>query len=56
MARRATTARSPPRGEASIPLTAVAPAEFTYRDKRLGDTETVMVETHPDVFRFLESN
>jgi len=31
-------------------VTAVAPAQFAYRDKRLGDTETVMVETHPDVF------
>jgi len=34
----------------SIPVTAVAPAQFAYRDKRLGDTETVMVDTHPDVF------
>jgi len=31
-------------------VTAVAPVQFAYRDKRLGDTETVMVETYPDVF------
>src|SRR3989442_12966457 len=50
MARLATRARLPQRGAASIPVTAVAPAQFAYRDKRLGDTETVMVDTHPDVF------
>jgi len=50
MARLATRTRLPQRGAASIPVTAVAPAEFAYRDKRLGDTETVMVDTHPDVF------
>ena len=44
------TARPSHRNDASIPLTAVAPAEFAYRDKRLGDTEAVMVDTHPDVF------
>src|SRR2546428_13005124 len=41
---------APHRCEASIPLTAVAPAGFAYRDKRLGDIETVMVDTHPDGF------
>src|SRR3989442_3888449 len=50
MARLATRARLPQRGAASIPVTAVAPAEFAYRDKRLGDTETVMVDTHPYAF------
>ena len=50
MARLTTRTRLPQRGAPSIPLTAVAPAEFAYRDKRLGDTETVMVDTHPDVF------
>jgi len=50
MARLAITARPPHRGAVSIPVTAVAPAEFAYRDKRLGDTETVVVDTHPDVF------
>src|SRR2546425_4791545 len=50
MASLTTTARPPHRGAGSIAVTAVAPVQFAYRDKRLGDTETVMVETHPDVF------
>src|SRR2546428_12110574 len=50
MASLTTTARPPHRGAGSIAVTAVAPVQLAYRDKRLGDTETVMVETHPDVF------
>src|SRR2546422_4167190 len=50
MASLTTTARPPHRGAGSIAVTAVAPVQFAYRDKRLGDTETVMVETYPDVF------
>src|SRR2546426_294257 len=31
-------------------MTAIAPLEFSYRDKKLGDTQAVSVVTAPDVF------
>src|SRR5947209_7646265 len=31
-------------------MTATAPLEFSYRDKKLGDTQAVSVVTAPDVF------
>jgi|SRR5437899_2994351 len=31
-------------------MTAIAPLEFSYRDKKLGDTDAVSVATTPDVF------
>src|SRR3989449_8496322 len=31
-------------------MTAIAPFEFSYRDKKLGDTQAVSVVTAPDVF------
>ncbi len=32
------------------PVTATVPTEFSYRDKKLGDTDAVTVATAPDVF------
>ena len=32
-------------------MTAPAPAEYVYRDKKLGDTTPIVLETAPDVFR-----
>jgi SAM-dependent methyltransferase len=42
-----TTARTAPSGEPGTRFS----AEFSYQDKRLGDTERVAIATAPDVFR-----